>query len=104
MSREDAAASAAKTRLRPILMTSFAFILGVSPLAFGSGAGAEMRHALGVAVFFGMLGVTAFGLIFTPVFYMFFRRVSDRLPKPKPPPPPMPTTSSPPEPEPEGAL
>ena len=104
MSREDAAASAAKTRLRPILMTSFAFILGVSPLAFGAGAGAEMRHALGVAVFFGMLGVTAFGLIFTPVFYMFFRRVSDRLPKPKPPPPRMPTTSSPPEPEPEGAL
>ena len=101
MSREDAAANAAQTRLRPILMTSFAFILGVSPLAFGAGAGAEMRHALGVAVFFGMLGVTAFGLIFTPVFYMFFRRVSDRLPKPKPPPPRMPTTSSPPEPEPE---
>jgi HAE1 family hydrophobic/amphiphilic exporter-1 len=94
-SREDAAANAARTRLRPILMTSFAFILGVSPLAFGSGAGAEMRHALGVAVFFGMLGVTGFGLIFTPVFYMFFRRVSDRLPKPPPPPPPMPTTSSP---------
>jgi HAE1 family hydrophobic/amphiphilic exporter-1 len=93
-SREEAAASAAKTRLRPILMTSFAFILGVSPLAFGAGAGAEMRHALGVAVFFGMLGVTAFGLIFTPVFYMFFRRVSDRLPKPKPPPPPTPTTGS----------
>ena len=96
-SREDAAASAAQTRLRPILMTSFAFILGVSPLAFGAGAGAEMRHALGVAVFFGMLGVTAFGLIFTPVFYMFFRRVSDRLPKPKPRRPPMPTTSSPPD-------
>jgi HAE1 family hydrophobic/amphiphilic exporter-1 len=95
-SREDAAANAARTRLRPILMTSFAFILGVTPLAFGSGAGAEMRHALGVAVFFGMLGVTGFGLIFTPVFYMFFRRVSDRLPKPPPPPPPMPTTSSPP--------
>jgi len=99
MSREDAAAHAALTRLRPILMTSFAFILGVTPLAFGSGAGAEMRHALGVAVFFGMLGVTAFGLIFTPVFYMFFRRVSDRLPKPAKPRPPMPTTSSPPEPE-----
>ena len=94
-SREDAAANAALTRLRPILMTSFAFILGVSPLAFGSGAGAEMRHALGVAVFFGMLGVTAFGLIFTPVFYMFFRRLSDRLPKPPKPRPPMPTTSSP---------
>ena len=53
-----------------------------------------MRHALGVAVFFGMLGVTAFGLIFTPVFYMFFRRVSDRLPKPPPTPPPTPTTGS----------
>jgi HAE1 family hydrophobic/amphiphilic exporter-1 len=95
-SREDAAAGAAKTRLRPILMTSFAFIFGVSPLAFGSGAGAEMRHALGVAVFFGMLGVTAFGLIFTPVFYMAFRRLSDRLPKPPQPPPPTPTTSTPP--------
>ena len=95
MTRDDAAANAAQTRLRPILMTSFAFILGVSPLAFGSGAGAEMRHALGVAVFFGMLGVTAFGLIFTPVFYMFFRRLSDRLPKPPKPRPPMPTTSSP---------
>jgi len=94
MGREDAAAHAAQTRLRPILMTSFAFILGVSPLAFGGGAGAEMRHALGVAVFFGMLGVTAFGLIFTPVFFMFFRRVSDRLPKPPPPPPPTPTTGS----------
>ncbi len=95
LSREDAAAGAARTRLRPILMTSFAFILGVSPLAFGSGAGAEMRHALGVAVFFGMLGVTAFGLIFTPVFYMFFRRVSDRLPKPPAKPPDMPTTGAP---------
>ena len=94
MSREDAAAGAARTRLRPILMTSFAFILGVSPLAFGAGAGAEMRHALGVAVFFGMLGVTVFGLVFTPVFYMFFRRLSDRLPKPPPVPPPTPTTGS----------
>ncbi len=103
-SREDAAAGAAQTRLRPILMTSFAFILGVSPLAFGAGAGAEMRHALGVAVFFGMLGVTAFGLIFTPVFYMFFRKLSDRLPKPPPPRPAMPTTSSPlDDVEPEGA-
>ena len=95
MSREDAAANAARTRLRPILMTSVAFILGVTPLAFGSGAGAEMRHALGVAVFFGMLGVTVFGLIFTPVFYMAFRRLSDRLPKPPSKPPPTPTTSTP---------
>jgi hydrophobe/amphiphile efflux-1 (HAE1) family protein len=102
LSREDAAAGAAHTRLRPILMTSFAFILGVTPLAFGTGAGSEMSHALGVAVFFGMIGVTLFGLVFTPVFYMFFRRVADRLPKPPPPPPPTPTTSSlPHEPEPE---
>ena len=95
LGREDAAAGAARTRLRPILMTSFAFILGVTPLAFGSGAGSEMSHALGVSVFFGMIGVTLFGLVFTPVFYMFFRRVADRLPKPPPPPPPMPTTGSP---------
>jgi hypothetical protein len=62
-------------------MTSFAFILGVVPLAFASGAGAEMRQALGVAVFFGMIGVTAFGLIFTPVFYVVMRAISARLPK-----------------------
>ncbi len=63
-------------------MTSFAFILGVVPLAFAVGAGAEMRQALGVAVFFGMIGVTAFGLLFTPVFYVVMRAVSARLPKP----------------------
>ena len=57
-------------RLRPILMTSFAFILGVLPLVVSSGSGSEMRQAVGVAVFFGMLGVTLFGLIFTPIFYM----------------------------------
>jgi multidrug efflux pump subunit AcrB len=71
--RWDAAAQAARTRLRPILMTSFAFILGVVPLVLATGAGAELRQALGTAVFFGMLGVTLFGLLFTPVFYVFVR-------------------------------
>ncbi|MBT0586832.1 efflux RND transporter permease subunit [Alteromonas oceanisediminis] len=71
-----AASDAASLRLRPILMTSFAFILGVVPLVLASGAGAEMRQALGVAVFFGMLGVTLFGLIFTPIFYVLCRRLS----------------------------
>ena len=63
-------------------MTSFAFILGVIPLAFATGAGAELRRALGVAVFFGMIGVTVFGLIFTPVFYVVTRKLSDKLPQP----------------------
>jgi HAE1 family hydrophobic/amphiphilic exporter-1 len=81
LNRTQAAIEAGRTRLRPILMTSFAFILGVAPLAFATGAGAEMRQALGVAVFFGMIGVTAFGLIFTPVFYIVFRALSDRLPQ-----------------------
>ena len=71
--RFDAAVQAARTRLRPILMTSFAFIFGVVPLAIATGAGAEMRQSLGTAVFFGMLGVTGFGLIFTPVFYVVVR-------------------------------
>ena len=70
----DAAVAAARTRLRPILMTSFAFILGVLPLAVAVGAGAEMRRSLGIAVFSGMLGVTFFGLIFTPVFYVLARK------------------------------
>ena len=65
---------ACRLRLRPILMTSFAFILGVVPLVLAKGAGAEMRVALGVAVFSGMLGVTIFGLFFTPVFYSFIMR------------------------------
>ena len=82
--RRKAAEEAGRTRLRPILMTSFAFILGVIPLAFAKGAGAEMRQALGVAVFFGMIGVTIFGLLFTPVFYVVCRNISDRLPKPPP--------------------
>ena len=69
----EAAIEATRLRLRPILMTSFAFIMGVVPLVLSSGAGAEMRHAMGVAVFFGMLGVTAFGLFLTPVFYVALR-------------------------------
>ncbi len=72
----EATVEACKVRLRPILMTSFAFILGVLPLATAHGAGAEMRIALGVAVFSGMLGVTFFGLIFTPVFYGVVRRLT----------------------------
>ncbi|MGA7780083.1 MAG: multidrug efflux RND transporter permease subunit [Paraburkholderia sp.] len=75
---EDAAVSAAKTRLRPILMTSFAFILGVVPLAVATGAGAEMRQSLGTAVLFGMMGVTVFGLLFTPAIYTFIRKFSIR--------------------------
>jgi len=78
-SRWDAAVEAARTRLRPILMTSFAFILGVIPLAIATGAGSEMRQALGTAVFFGMLGVTLFGLLFTPVFYVVARWIGEKL-------------------------
>lgn len=74
--RWQAAVEAARLRLRPILMTSFAFILGVVPLVLAQGAGAEMRRALGVTVFSGMLGVTFFGLVFTPVFYVLCRRLS----------------------------
>jgi HAE1 family hydrophobic/amphiphilic exporter-1 len=72
----EAAVRAAGTRLRPILMTSFAFILGVVPLVIASGAGAEMRIAMGTAVFAGMIGVTFFGLIFTPVFYVIVRHLA----------------------------
>ncbi len=68
--RFAAAAEAARLRLRPILMTSLAFIFGVAPLVWATGAGAELRQTLGTAVFFGMIGVTVFGLIFTPVFYV----------------------------------
>jgi HAE1 family hydrophobic/amphiphilic exporter-1 len=71
--RGEAAIEAARVRLRPILMTSFAFIFGVLPLAIAVGAGAEMRQSLGTAVFFGMLGVTGFGLLFTPTFYVVIR-------------------------------
>jgi hydrophobe/amphiphile efflux-1 (HAE1) family protein len=75
-SRWDAAVEATRLRLRPILMTSFAFILGVSPLVWAIGAGAELRQTLGTPVFFGMIGVTAFGLIFTPVFYIVARWIA----------------------------
>ena len=71
--RFAAAVEAAHLRLRPILMTSFAFILGVTPLVWATGAGAELRQVLGTTVFSGMIGVTAFGLIFTPVFYVVSR-------------------------------
>jgi multidrug efflux pump len=77
----DAAIQAARLRLRPILMTSFAFIMGVVPLVFTSGAGAEMRHAMGIAVFFGMLGVTFFGLFLTPMFYVVMRELEKRVTK-----------------------
>ncbi|MEQ1696914.1 MAG: multidrug efflux RND transporter permease subunit [Hyphomicrobiaceae bacterium] len=75
-SRADAAVEAARLRLRPILMTSLAFTFGVVPLYISTGAGAELRVALGTAVFWGMIGVTVFGLIFTPVFYTVIRALS----------------------------
>jgi hydrophobe/amphiphile efflux-1 (HAE1) family protein len=75
----EAAVHAAEQRLRPILMTSFAFILGSVPLVIATGAGAELRQALGTAVFFGMAGVTIFGLLFTPTFYVVSRALGDRI-------------------------
>ncbi|MCI0493136.1 MAG: efflux RND transporter permease subunit [Planctomycetes bacterium] len=78
--RFEATVEACRLRLRPILMTSFAFILGVVPLVLATGAGAEMRRTLGITVFSGMLGVTAFGIFFTPVFYAVVRRFTE--PKP----------------------
>ena len=91
LDRWAAATAAARTRLRPILMTSFAFIFGVIPLAIATGAGAEMRQSLGTAVVFGMLGVTLFGLIFTPIFYVACRRLAllrgPHRPAPQPAPP-----------------
>lgn len=75
----QSAVDGARLRLRPVLMTSFSFILGVVPLVMATGAGAEMRKALGVAVFFGMLGVTFFGLIFTPVFYVLCRTLGAKV-------------------------
>ena len=76
----QAAIEASRLRLRPILMTSIAFVMGVLPLAFSVGAGAEMRHAMGIAVFSGMIGVTAFGIFLTPVFYVLVRRLSGNRP------------------------
>jgi len=78
VARYEAVLEAARLRLRPILMTSFAFIMGVVPLVTSHGAGAEMRHAMGVAVFAGMLGVTIFGLIYTPLFYVVIRALVER--------------------------
>jgi hydrophobe/amphiphile efflux-1 (HAE1) family protein len=87
-SRWDAAYEAARLRLRPILMTSLAFIFGVTPMVWGIGAGAELRQTLGTTVFSGMIGVTAFGLIFTPVFYVVTRwialRTTRRVARPAP--------------------
>ncbi|MBQ4849755.1 efflux RND transporter permease subunit [Pseudoalteromonas sp. MMG012] len=74
----EAIIEACRLRLRPILMTSISFTAGVIPLVMASGAGAEMRHAMGIAVFFGMIGVTVFGLLFTPVFYMLVNRRSPK--------------------------
>ena len=74
----DAAVESCRMRLRPILMTSLAFTLGVIPLYIAQGAGAELRVALGTAVFWGMIGVTLFGLLFTPVFYVVIRRLTTR--------------------------
>jgi multidrug efflux pump len=79
----EAALEACHLRLRPILMTSIAFIMGVLPLVFSSGAGSEMRHAMGVAVFGGMLGVTFFGLFLTPVFYVLLRTLAKKMEKTK---------------------
>ncbi|MAL27084.1 MAG: hydrophobe/amphiphile efflux-1 family RND transporter [Croceicoccus sp.] len=79
LSPVQAAVQAARTRLRPILMTSFAFILGAVPLVIASGAGSELRQALGTAVFFGMAGVTGFGLLFTPTFYVVCRNLAEAL-------------------------
>ncbi|MCU7373930.1 efflux RND transporter permease subunit [Paucibacter sp. O1-1] len=76
----EAAIEAARLRLRPILMTSLAFVMGVLPLVLATGAGAEMRSAMGVAVFAGMIGVTAFGLFLTPVFYVLLRRLTGNRP------------------------
>src|SRR4029077_10301620 len=76
--RREATLAACELRLRPIIMTSFAFILGVVPLMLSEGAGAEMRRTLGTAVFAGMLGVTLFGIFLTPVFFYVIQWVKDR--------------------------
>jgi multidrug efflux pump len=77
-SRRESALMASRLRLRPILMTSLAFIFGVLPLVFAHGAGAEMRQTLGIAVFSGMLGVTFFGVFLTPVFFAVIQSLGDR--------------------------
>src|SRR6266436_1007500 len=80
LSRYDATLEACRLRLRPILMTSFAFILGVVPLLLGTGAGAEMRRTLGIAVFSGMIGVTMFGIFLTPVFFYVLAGLGEAQP------------------------
>jgi len=88
----EAAIEACRLRLRPILMTSFAFIMGVIPLVTAAGAGSEMREAIGIAVFAGMLGVTSFGLFLTPVFFVTIETLLARYkqhPDYAPPPAPM---------------
>jgi multidrug efflux pump len=97
----EAALEASRLRLRPILMTSFAFIFGVLPLVFASGAGAEMRRTLGLAVFAGMLGVTLFGIFLTPVFFYVLQWFGGPTPpaaEPRQPPPPPLTPTEPPTP------
>ena len=76
----EAAIEASRLRLRPILMTSLAFVMGVVPLVLSTGAGAEMRHAMGIAVFAGMIGVTLFGIFLTPVFYVLLRSLTGNRP------------------------
>jgi len=93
--RFTATVDASKLRLRPILMTSFAFILGVVPLVLAKGAGAEMRSTLGIAVFSGMLGVTIFGVFFTPVFYYVIRWLSTSKVSPTGAEPPTPEADAP---------
>src|SRR5262249_42250889 len=88
--RAAAAVEAARLRLRPILMTSLAFIFGVMPLVWAIGAGAELRQMLGTAVFAGMIGVTAFGLIFTPIFYVVSRGIAEKTRRRVPAAPPAP--------------
>ena len=78
LSHLEAILESCRMRLRPILMTSIAFTAGVIPLVLATGAGAEMRHAMGNAVFSGMIGVTVFGLLFTPVFYMLVTRKEEK--------------------------
>jgi multidrug efflux pump len=94
----QATVEAARVRLRPIIMTSFAFVLGVVPLVVASGAGAEMRRTLGTAVFSGMLGVTLFGIFLTPVFFYVVRALTGR----RAPPPRTVVLDGPPAPAPDG--
>src|SRR5262249_959509 len=84
----EAAVEACRLRLRPILMTSFPFIIRVVPLVLAQGAGAEMRQAMGIAVFAGMLGVTLFGLFLTPVFFVTIEYLTGGKPRPEPEPTP----------------